>query len=269
MSQLILQQTRMARYASSRYQRSRKRFYKRKYKRTRKYGSVKRAYRPYGAPKRNMAVRANISKTVVSFPDVMHTRLNYIDTKCGYSSLAPTANRPYTANSVYDPFSAAGGDSALVLTQYAAIYRKYRVTAASISVELNNSMTLPIFAGVTASSTQFSFSTISGTAFGAGLQGVTKRVMLAKNGTPGSVKRLYLYCPMSKIAGTDINSENDYASLVNTDPYSKLYFNLWMASFDGTSALSAGVIMDCKIVYYVTFFDRKNGLELALGPAPP
>lgn len=81
------------------------------------------------------------NKGPTAFPDVFYTKLKYSFDKSLDTAINPVAGSIFTANDLFDPDSALGGQQPMGFDQYATIYNNYIVYACAADVTFLNQNT--------------------------------------------------------------------------------------------------------------------------------
>lgn len=193
-------------------------------------------------------------------------KLRYIETQSTTlgAAAATFASVGYRANSAFDPSTVVASPGIPGFTEWAAIYNKYRVMAVSakakiISLEANH----PVFVGIL-----FNNPTTVVTTWNAWLETIgqpySRLESLSPIGTGFNKCEMKQYCPLKNLLGdpNEYLSDATYAAATSGNPASGLSFNIFVASYDGVTNISAPSInILLTLDYYVYVYDRKVLLQ--------
>jgi len=200
---------------------------------------------------------ANLVKIAAyGFPDTMRMRIAYGDKQTLTSSainLTPTYN--YRLNSIYDPDYTGIGAQPYWRDQLAAIYNRYRVLGAKISVTFANSPVTdttttqgPFLVGIQNSNTN-----ALNNASSAGLLCSPNTVCKTLSKETGPVTCSMTYSP-AQVFGKAGQWSDDLAAGIGNNP-ARGYLATLFASNDGSNAVLS-VVAHVVIEYYVELSDQ-------------
>lgn len=213
-------------------------------KRSAKNSKGKRSRRAKSTPKSGLS-GFEITKT--AFP----AKWTGIQTYCKTIVLTPAAGlnavQSFRVNSVYDPDFTGVGATALSYSVLSALYNKYRVISARISVELNNTGAAPVTVLMVASNS----SSLSTSLAVNNPQRFTRRITLAAAGSGPVTSKFVFNVPVHTIYGVPAQAvlfEDDYAGNAGGNPNNAVYFHVDVHDF---GAIAASVYIDTIITYRV------------------
>ena len=209
--------------------------------------------------------RMRRSRAILSgFPQQKLVKMRYIDSNI---TLDPAAGlysgHAFRANSVYDPDFTSVGHAPMSYSQWAAIYKKYTVLGAKITVTANASVSatvIPGYIGITLSgdsaplSNYTSINNILESKLTTG--GSTTLISGFVNNSPYPAK-ITRYFSAKKFFGVkDVQDGASLSADVNSNPAKDAYFSVWCASIDGNNPGS--VSLKVMIDYIVLFREPQN-----------
>lgn len=192
-----------------------------------------------------------MSRTATLAPPQTFVKLEYTDTYI-YAA-APTQNRVYAYNDLFDPNVSGVGVQPVGFDQWCAFYGRYEVLSCRVVSELYNAAA----ANLTIMCVYPTLSTtaVTSTADAAGQPDV---VTLRTSGTSGvpfaSATRLYT---SARLIGRNTYSLN-FTGAAGASPANRLYLQYMFASLDGATNLN--IVLRVRMVFFVRFYER-NALD--------
>lgn len=203
-----------------------------------------------GARRQNRKTKKNIGNGSSPIPQTYKTRLVYFDqnTLTGAGASVP-ASYGYGLNNLFDPDFSGSGTQPLFYDQLSAMYNKYRVYSAKITLTLSNEteetcmcVFVPTIANTPGTNPEV-----------AAMQRMAANVTLGPKSGGNGVKIIRRQVPFSKVWGVDsraIHSEDDFAALVTGSPNNVVYGWVMARNIGTTTVIVRYTI---KITYQVDF----------------
>lgn len=217
-----------------------------------KRGGKTRRQRRNQKRRNNRAVITHVKGS--GFSDIIYSRLTYVDAVEVAPVTAITEPYQFRGNGLYDPDVTSTGHQPMYFDQYAAIYRKYRVLASKIHLEvLNQSSLSGMYFCVYPSTDAATINTLTTV-----LEQPRAKVLRAIPVGTRVSHNIRMYASTSKVIGIPKTGLNDdvYASETTGNPANQWYWNMLVASSDLTSPATAQFLI--VITYYVQWFDRRE-----------
>lgn len=215
----------------------------------RKYNKKNKKYVKH----RRNAATTNIVRSP-GFADQCYVRLKYAEELKLGDGLSPVLYYSFRGNSLFDPNYTATGHQPLYFDQYAAIYERYRVMGAKITIDIINASGASAAYFVLNANTDFSITTNTATLLEQTKSTISKVIPIAQR-IPIRIK---MYQSTRKVLGLNKTQifDQDYGATVSTNPVQAWYFNWLGSSVDATSALNLFFMV--RITYYAQFYDRRQ-----------
>lgn len=264
---------------------------RRKYRRTirtPRYGKYanRRSRKGYNAQQRSQAMVVTTSRTSNSanrvggdgldkistgrfrnlptlWPDRFMCKMKYLDTVNTTLTIGQsqqTAFTTYRVNSLYDPLVTTSSEQNVAgFSEMAAMYTNYRVHAAKFTVNIvpnaNNNQGAIAYCGFSATTPGI----VAGSSYTAVLNSLgnpyTVWSMLAAQA--GQATNLENYVGMKKLAGSIVaNTDDDYASVANTNPAKPLY-GLVLVSVPVVTTAAVSFTSVVEIEFWAEFYGRQ------------
>ena len=227
-------------------------------KRTNKKRPVRRRRRKYKPSPR----RAILS----GFPTSKLVKLRYVDSTATLdAAVGSSSSIVYRANSVYDPYYAAGGHQPMGFDQWAAIYSRYTVLGAKITVRPTPTATpsvIPMYYGVTLSGSANplgNYSTIDNI-----LESkltANKRLIALHPAGPSDSRQMGMsvvqkFSAKKFFGVADVQDGAALSAVVSDNPAKDAFFGVWAAAIDGNDPGSMS--FNVQIDYIVLFREPTN-----------
>lgn len=187
------------------------------------------------------------------FPTTLRTKLRYHE-DIGFSSVSgAVSGNVMRANSLFDPNETGVGHQPLYFDQFSAVYNRYQVYAATITVVFSpvteTAATSDWLVGIVGQSTN----TVGAVPSTLCEQGHAKwAVINGRNGGPNQKTLTLTYTPESCLALT--NKDTDVGALISANPDQSYKFLVWCADMQASGTTS--LIGSVDITYDVVFSDR-------------
>lgn len=241
-------------YGRRRYNKTNKRYYKKKYTKNNYVKKYKPKNNKYSKGLVQLTLRGNLS----GFPDAMNVKLNYVE-RIGLSG-TPNVDYIFRGNSIFDPNYTGTGHQPMYANQYAPIYQRYRVHASSIRVDAINQSTSEAAQIALIPKDTFDAITDLGTAQEYSRAVETKMIPISQQ-YPVRIKN---YCTTRKAMGmtkTEANSDFDLTGLTGTtgignNPAQLWWWHIVAESTDAIATVNTVILV--KITYYVKFYELLN-----------
>lgn len=186
-------------------------------------------------------------------------KLAFADTytlDCGATALA---TRDFRLNSLYDPDATGIGGSPSAMTQYAQLYRSYKVVAAKVNLQIWNTGSIPALFGFSGQNDEYTFPST-----GRGLQQLfmemkSGRYTLLNPSTYGdrvSANMTY-FTRMRPLLGERYGP--DACATIGGNPSKVAHLYVACIAPDG-SAVGAKVAVIVRIQFYVKFFNQNSSI---------
>lgn len=190
-------------------------------------------------------------------PSVLSTKLTFMDYYTFNSGAgAAFLTHAFRLNSPYDPDAAAGGGTPTGFNQLAAVYGKYRVMGAKISIwgysTCNSASMLSIFARGTAGAAPTSSTEVQQKTFEYGRNVRRKDVAPYVAGDGIRPYQISYYRSVRSLEGIRAATDDDYSSVCTSTPVSQCYFDVNICAMDGATANISGNLR-IQIKYYIKF----------------
>lgn len=189
-------------------------------------------------------------RTSSGFPRQLYTKLNYVETFQLVSTSGSIATRTIHANSLFDPDVTGVGKQPYYFDQFAALYNAYCVYGSKIKIIASSDSA--------ASSKLIVRPTPDATAI-ADMDLECERpsascVIVRSGATPRLINRFSKTKNVMGAQGKFL--DDDYASLVTTNPTNTWFWQIATAPHDEVSTSLVNITV--KVTYYARFFDRKG-----------
>lgn len=217
---------------------TRRRTYRKRKRLTRRYtrGKIPRAPRRFG---------------FTGLPTRMHTKLRYAD------SVSLTVNAGsnayyYYQNSLYDPYTPAGGHQPMFFDQYAALYYYYRIYGIGYSfVAMPNNADAKALIMVTYYNTD---STVDGTA-SAAMERTGSKFIMTGGTTLGKLKGYASVAKAYFVPKRVVSIDDAFSAAITANP-TKL-MQVFFQYFNAT-ATNVDVVTNVRLTYYCEFFGPRS-----------
>lgn len=198
----------------------------------------------------------SLPKAVVCYcpqvaPDVMKVQLKYTARKNATSGTLNVDDYVFRGNGLFDPDFAAGGQQPMGFDQWAAFYKRYRVTACKVTVQgqADAAETSGIgISALTTSSALINLDQLHEAQY-------NKHLVIGQDGAQGGRNKLSMYMPTAIIRGGPhdiVQYDDQLSSLTSTNPGQEWFFHVYGFG-QGVNFASN---MTIELVYYVEFYDR-------------
>jgi len=210
----------------------------------------KRYNRKKYAGKRNKATMTMVKSP--GFSDQCFVKLKYSQDIHVNDGVSTSKYYTFRGNSLYDPDLSGIGHQPLYFDQYALIYSKYRVLGAKITLRAINGLSAVAQYLILEAGTEQNISNNITRLLEQSRSAIAKIVPAASQ-QPTFIKK---YCSTRKACGLTKAqmADQDYGADTTASPNQLWYYNLIVASINGSSAADLYIMV--SIVYYVQFFDR-------------
>lgn len=206
----------------------------------------------------------------LAFPDKLVVKMPWIGANAiNNPTLSASILKQYRLNSVWDPDTAVGAGqiSAKGYQQYSAIYNRYRVLGVKVIADLNNPNTnVPVKAIMYATND----ASMDYGAFSCQLQPHIKEVAIPPLNGGNSCKRMVKYFSLARVNGvsdTTYRADDRYQSTIGNNPSEYIGLNLHGVPMgNNAGGVDFGLLVNMKIIYYVEWFDLKQGIGLSEPP---
>jgi hypothetical protein len=239
---------------------------------TRRRGQRRRNRRP--RTQMNSGYRLTIpnSNNQLSIADSMIVDLPFTDTTLLF---LPTSSSfgtfRFRGNSPFDPDPLLGGESALYYTQYASLYRRYRVLSVRVECVFVNNENFPVYVTFAPTDTDFasSISSVPRVLDLGEMSYAIRPILLGANGSQNRT-RFTRTVNWPKFIGNKQSWKYDdlFASLNNTNPTSQTDLTFALCA---SQNFSAGVTKYIRIIYHTLWTDRNfdfGSLRIRHNPPP-
>lgn len=216
-----------------------------------------RRYRKKGTFAARQGPSTAIIKQPSGLPDRLHVKLVYREQFS--SAQSPGSNLAeliYQGNSPFDPAGGAGSGQPELWTEWSAMYQRYLCTGSKIDVvsQLNNAST-----GPNTGMTMITHSPYIGgyASINAMMEDpYCRRKAIKANYIGTGMNRQVYSCSTAKALNrtqANIRDDNDFTALVTANPAIVWY---WHVGNFVPGSNDQSLIVDVKITYYVTFYNR-------------
>lgn len=220
------------------------------YTRKRRGARRARGMRTYNKRNQSKAVITRVKG--IGFSDSMYVKLTYVE-RFDLNTAAALQQVIMRGNSAYDPNQTGSGHQPLFFDQYAGVYNRYRVHASSIKIDvINHSAVAGLYYTVTPATDPNTFTSIS-EIYEQNRSSAPKYVPIAAR----IASRIKRYSTTRKVCGLTKTQiyDDTFAAAVTTDPGNVWFWNIFFESDDLITPIDG--YMTLKMVYYVSFFDRR------------
>jgi len=210
-------------------------------------------------PKRTYAKKAVIRHMSTGFPDRVRVNLKYSDVITLTTGVAGTALHVFRGNSVYDPDLTGTGHQPLFRDNYAAVYLKYCVTAARMTIKaINTDGTSAALIMCVPSTTQFGLSDVNAVSTLEQVSAACTQMMPVASRYPTYLKS---YATSTRMLGLRKGQiwDDSYSSVISSQTSSEWFFNIGLLSANAASGVIAK--LQILITYTVEFYDREKQVE--------
>jgi hypothetical protein len=189
--------------------------------------------------------------------------MNYVDDSMTRSVAAAWLSFRFRANSVFDPDPLILTGGIAGFSELAQLYDFYRVTHLEFEWSVSNLEAFPVMVGAVFSNRDINSLISSTTAAHNALEnGFTSKALIMSGA--GGQDRLLVRgkLALSKLWGDEISywADQDFASVVTTNPAKSLYINFIVTSGTGAN-LSNGISSSLKLRYTTEWFARATNLS--------
>lgn len=206
----------------------------------------------------------------LAFPDKFVVKMPWIGANAlNNPTLSGSILKQYRLNSVWDPDTAVGPGqiSARGYTQYSTIYNRYRVLGVKVVAEVNNPNTnIPIKCMMYATND----TTVDYGAYSCQLQPHLTEISIPPINGGNSCKRMTKYFSLARINGVSdsvYRADDRYQAQVGTNPNEYIGLNFHAVPMgNNAGGVDFGVIVNMKVIYYVEWYDLKQGITLSEVP---
>lgn len=203
---------------------------------------------------RNKASSASIGRMqqISAVPDRMFVKLKY-STNLNFAETAlPLTGHVFRMNSLNDPDFTGTGKQPLGFDQWSAFYKRYRVTAAKITVRAwNGEAAEPCIISLIPSKESTLLNDLSEIAEAPYAR---KKLLGASGGLSSGVVSNYM--TIAKLGGLkSIQYENGFTGATTTNPVSEYFWQVY-ASVVRASGVDIDVDLQVDIIYYAEMYDR-------------
>lgn len=184
-----------------------------------------------------------------SFPPSMRVKQRYFDY---HASDSVTFGKMFNINSTFDPDRTGTGHQPNGRDNMAAIYNKYRVHGAKITVNFVATSAQPYMGLISAVNNATSMSTyyILNEAPG------TKKKCVGFSGDACTIRLKADCAAIAGVSKLTYEADDIYAANVSGDPGEIMTFQIFMCKVDGTVLTSGAVYAEILIEYDVTYYDN-------------
>lgn len=248
------------------YRKRRRRYYTKKYRRTYR---KKRRTKKYVTKKKYRTKIPNVMLIKEKFAQRCYAQIPYYENTYLSPGVDLSQSRTIAMNNLLDPWDYTGGQNPLMLNQLGAIYKDYRVRAATIWVEFivpefiedvgtGAKWTTPITVGMQLSNISGEIDAKTNNQLGT-FKGMTQKTLM-----PGNSYIMKRHVNIQKwLDNIDLNTEPELWGTMSattgaaTAPTTEVYMNFFVIGPAGSLATMPRVSVRVKVIFFTEFFEPR------------